>query len=914
MTRAAFVIIVLLCTLGLLNAQSESGPGAEGSSTESIKGTVKLSDGTNGVGVSVTAEGTPFTGVTDENGEYLLKGLPVGSYILSFSLDGFTQQEIPISLEAGKDNVLDVTLESEREKVEVTVRPDTPELMNGTENIGVVEVKPSQLATLPALGERDVLRAMQLMPSVSATNESTSGLFVRGGTPDQNLVLLDGMTLYEVDHFFGVFSHFNPTALENIRLYKGGFESLYGGRLSSVIDMTGRSGRDGEFAFGGGISFLSANGYIDMPLGQKGSFMFAGRRSFPNPLSNQIRDHYTAPTTSAGGRGFLAFSEDPSSYFYDLNARGAYELSSKDTVVLSFFHGKDYLDSSRDVSFNLPTIGTDDQIESLDLVEGRISNLSDWENSGVSANWMRTWNDSFFSRLTVAHSRHRRNYDRTTDLKTIVDEEENLLIEDEESLRVRLAAGSSERNDLKDYSVRFETAFSVNNQHTLGFGAEAVRNDVAYHFNFRDDISMFDSANRGTQFAFFVQDTWSILPRLQITPGVRATYFDLTKKTYLDPRLSVLFHVSDRFRLKTAGGKYHQFANRLIREDPLQGDQSFWMLSDADLIPVGSATHVIGGVSYETEGYLFDIQGYRRDLKGISEFATLRQGSGDSQDVDLAERFYSGTGRAEGVEFLAQKKFGRNVGWLSYTLGKVDYLFPEIGPNPFPASHDSTHEFKIVDSFRWRSFTFSGNWVYATGKPFTQPMGVEEIALPTGNRTLQIVELGDKNDARLPSYHRLDVSANWRFFTGETTRANAGVTVFNAYDRKNVWRKEYDVINEEIIETDINYLGVTLSAYLNVDFLVPSLSRKKDPSWLGPGGKSSRKKGKKAKIYDFHGTLVSMDSRSLVVDSEWGTQTFLMDDSSIKGASDYEPGTPLHIYYKEEGDENLVTMVVRKSG
>ena len=918
MGRTLLVISVLLCTLSSITAKVESEQSTEGTSVESVKGMVTVAEDTRLPGVEVSVQGTPFSTVTNESGEYVLKGMPSGEYTLTFKMRKFADKNLPLKVEAGKTTVLNVTLELEELEIEITVRPDSPELMNASKTIGVVEVIPSQVADLPSLGEKDILRSIQLMPGVSASNESSSGLYVRGGTPDQNLTRFDGFTLYDVDHFFGVFSAFNPNAVDNVTIYKGGFDSKYGGRLSSVVDMIGKSGRNNALSFGGGASFLSVNGYLDVPLGTKGAFSFAARRSFQTPFSNRIRDTYSDnPPTGGGGGGrdFLGFSTEPDSYFYDINARAAYDLTPQDSLVFSFYNGRDFLDNSRNVAFSIPVIGASGLVESFDDVAGSILNLTEWWNTGFSANWIRNWNDSFFSRLTFAHSLYDRSYVRSTDFKITEDlDEDNLLVEDAEERRLRLAAGSSEANDLTDYTLRFDNFLTLGTGHSLGFGAEAIWNEVNYQFSFRDDIALFDQASKGNQFAFYLQDTWVPFPRFSVTPGVRGTYYDLTKKTYADPRLSVMYRVSDGFSLKAAGGAYRQFTNRLNREDPLQGDQSFWIMADDDLVPVSSATHVIGGASYETSGYLFDVEVYRKNLSGLSEFATLRQTGGgfqDSQDFDLRDRFFTGTGRAEGVEILAQKKFGRNIGWVTYTLGHVDYLFSDISTSKFPASHDSTHELKLIDSFRWKDWTFSGNWVYATGKPYTEATGVFEVPLPFGDRSIQLVELGDKNALRLPSYHRLDLSAAWNFYNGETSRATAGVSVFNVYNRKNVWRREYDVIQDEIISTDVNYLGLTISGFVNVDFSMAPIAGNRSQT-ASQAGRPKPRTGKKEKVYNFYGTLKSMDSRSLVVDSKWGTESFVMTDSSIKGAPDYDPGTLLHVYYVEQDIGSVVTMVVRK--
>jgi outer membrane receptor for ferrienterochelin and colicin len=896
--------------------QSESEQSAGRSPEESIKGTVTAADGVKLPGVKVVVRGTPFAAFTSEDGEYSLTGLPAGEYVLVFSLTEFADNLVPVTLEPGKTKVLDIEMEPRALEIEVSARPDIPQLMRTSETIGVVEVMPSQVAALPSLGEKDIFRSIQLMPGVSATTESSPGLYVRGGTPDQNLVRFDGFTLYDVDHFFGIFSAFNSNAVDLVTLRKGGFEARHGGRLSSVVDIIGKSGRNNALSFGGGASFLSVNGYLDAPLGKKGAFSFAARRSFQSPFSDRIRDTYSdnSPSGEGAGRGFIGFSTEPESYFYDINARATYDVSPQDSLIFSFYNGKDYLDNSRDVSFSLPVLDTTGSVESFENVDGRINHLAEWWNTGVSVNWIRNWSDTFFSRFTFAHSFYDRRYDRSTDFKVTENvDEDDPLIEDIGERRLRLAAGSSETNDLRDYTFRFDNFLALGTGHALGFGAEAVWNEVSYHFSFRDDIALFDQADKGNQYAFYLQDTWVPFPKFTVTPGIRATYYDLTEKGYADPRLSLAYRLSDGFRLKAAGGTYRQFANRLTREDPLQGDQDFWVMADDDLVPVSSATHVIGGMSYETADYLFNVEAYRKNLSGLSEFATLRQrggGSQDSQDFDLRQRFFSGTGRAEGVEFLAQKKYGSNIGWVTYTLGRVNHLFSGISERKFPASHDSTHEFKIVDSYRWRDWTFSGNWVYATGKPYTEPGDVYEVELPFGDRTIQLVELGEKNAVRLPAYHRLDLSASWDFYNGETSRATAGVSVFNVYNRNNIWRREYDVIQEEIIPTDVNYLGLTVSGFVNVDFSMTALAGNRRQG--GDSAESRTSGGRKEKIYDFYGTLKSLDSRSLVVESKWGTETFVMTDSSIKGAPDYDPGTLLHIYYKEEERGNVVTMVVRK--
>lgn len=241
---------------------------------------------------------------------------------------------------------------------------------------------------------------------------------------------------------------------------------------------------------------------------------------------------------------------------------------------------------------------------------------------------------------------------------------------------------------------------------------------------------------------------------------------------------------TDRIRFKGGWGKYTQVVNRVTREDRAEGNQAFWTLSDGNLVPAATATHVVGGASYETDSFLVDVELYRKSLDGLSEFAPrLRPGE---EAANSRNDFFHGTGLAKGVEVLVQKKFGRHTGWASYTLGRVEHDFPDLEAEPFPASHDQTHEFKLVDSLRLGNWTLASTWIYATGKPYTAPTGVTTVSL--GDFSLGAIDFGAKNGARLPAYHRLDVALNygWQLGGGDAT---AGLSIFNLYDRRNIWYK-----------------------------------------------------------------------------------------------------------------------------
>ena len=906
--RYGLISFVLLIAFPVLGAQDqvENGP-------LQVRGTVTTYDGSPLTGVEITIEETGFSVLTSDAGFYVITDPPKGTFTLAARLEGFEDSETAVEF-FDVSRTINFTLTISSIEYEVTVRADMPELMDASSSIGVVSIDPDQLTSLPSLGERDIFRSIQLMPGVSASNEASSGLYVRGGTPDQNLILLDGMNIYEVDHFYGIFSAFNSNAISNITMHKGAFEAEFGERLSSVVDMTGRSDIGETTVIGGGASFLSANGYVDIPLGTNGSFMIAGRKSYSTFLSNQIHNAYES-STSQGirriGRGGT-FETQPVASFWDTNVRANFNLGSKDTLVVGGYFGRDNLDNSRineldslSLAFSGRYQENDDVPESLTM---DIGDISKWGNDAGSVNWIRNWSNNFTTVATGSASNFFRDYDRTN-TTTEVDADG-----DEQEPEER---GSIEQNEVRDYSFKLTNYFTPFSSHNLVFGAQANHNEVDYYYEMTQSASIIDNSWSGNTYSAFAKDIFSPVNWLTITPGIRATYYDVTEKTYLDPRLSLTLQLNDEISLKAGGGEYHQFTSRLLRENPMEGDKWFWMMADDELIPVSKSRNIVAGFLWENPEYLFNIELYDRQLSGLSEFASTRFRRGSQDTINLYEQFYTGDGFSRGVEFLLQKKFGKHTGWATYTRGEVEYDFPDFQDLPFHASHDSTHEFKVVDAYKWRNFTFSGTWIYATGKPYTAPTGdIDEfdIVLPDGReRTFEQVALGDKNGFRLPAYHRLDLSAKWDFLNRSGNKADIGVSVFNVYNNSNVWRYEYQAYDEEIYTTEVNYLGFTISAFVNFDIGLPTQENQAGPI-SGSSEFQSYSEAQEAKekepVWDFHGTVESIDINSLTTNSKWGITTLIINDATIKGEPTYEPGTPVHVYYKKGSDDQLIVTMV----
>jgi len=230
------------------------------------------------------------------------------------------------------------------------------------------------------------------------------------------------------------------------------------------------------------------------------------------------------------------------------------------------------------------------------------------------------------------------------------------------------------------------------------------------------------------------------------------------------------------------------------------------VLADDEEVPVGKSTHYIAGLEYENSNYLASVEAYYKPMTGLSEYSYQMVGGFHNFDYD--EFFYQGSGTSKGIEILLQKKTGDYNGWISYTLGNVTYEFPDLSADPFPANHDVSHEFNFVNTFKYKKWLFAATFIYATGRPYTAPAAGYELITPDGTSE-DFITIGEKNVLRLPDYHRLDLSATFNFDWGGKTHGSLGVSLFNVYNHKNVWYKQFEIVDDYLIETDVTLLSIT---------------------------------------------------------------------------------------------------------
>jgi len=749
------------------------------------------------VGVEGSTNGT----TTNVDGYFTLFKVPSDTSTLVVSYIGYQSTLFYLTPKQDLSNLTIRIKPASTTLKEFVVAEDREDLMRSNDRISVVKMSPKKMAKLPNIGEKDIFRSFQLLPGVSGSNEASSGLFVRGGTPDQNLILYDGFSVYHVDHLFGMFSAFNSNTVKDVQLHKGGFESQFGGRISSVMEIVGKDGNEDKFNIGGDIGLLSGNLFTEIPIKDKVTILLAGRRSWESPIYNNIFESFnetneaeaTTPAASSGKGSRTTEATTPSSYFYDLNAKITYKPTKKDIISYSFFNGQDDLDNSREI--NRTRNGT--------AISGGVNDITNWGSLGMSATWSRKWNDIFYTNVLASSS----NYFSERDLTA------SRVVTDANGVSTERKSGSIEANNLNDYTFKLNNELKLGKSNQLEFGVQATNYNIDYNYALNDTITIQERQDKGTVSSGFFQDRIKLFDKLTLVPGIRASYYDVTEKTYYEPRASLHYKLTDKIKLKGAWGHYYQFANRIIRNDISSGSRDFWVLGDDNTVPISFAEHFIAGASFETKDYLFDVEAYYKDLKGLSEYSL--QFAPTFNNVDYNEFFYEGSGIARGVEFLFQKKFGKYTGWLGYTVGDVIYDFPVYGDNAFYANHDVTNEFKIVNMYKHKRWTFAATWIYGTGKPYTEPIGGYTVTLLDGS-TEDFINIGERNNARYPDYHRLDLSANYDFNMGNTGKGSVGFSVFNVYNRKNIWYKEFEVDNGELIETDVTLLGLTPSITLSL--------------------------------------------------------------------------------------------------
>lgn len=743
---------------------------------------------------------------TNLDGYFTIPNLSIDSVMLSVSYVGYKTKELSILKKSFEQDLI-IDLESNTILDEVIIVGEKMEVLKADEAVGMIKMTPHTIKQLPIIGERDPFRVFQLIPGVSASNESSSGLYIRGGTPDQVLVLFDGFTVYHVDHLFGFFSTFNYNAIKDIQLFRGGFDAKYGGRISGVADIRSKDGNTKHFNAGIDLGLLSSNVFLEGPVGKKGSFLIAGRRSWQSPLYNKILKQFVSDENNSGAStGSVSLDNTTNApttvitnklnaraYFYDINGKYTFRPTSKDILSLSFFNGFDKMDNSfSESSENFEKLTGNTLNEKFST---SITDITNWGNIGSSFKWSRKWTSKLYSNILTSYSTYSSSKDNKNDFTFTQNEETQ-----------KDYFGDYERNTIKDFTAKVDFEWNPLLANKVSFGSFITQNNVRYDFLQNDTISVVNRNDTGYLLTTYLQDNWH-RGSFDLNVGVRSNYYSITKTFYTEPRLSFQYALSKNLKLKGAAGIYYQFLKQVNREDLLNGNRNFWILSNANTLPVTKSIHQILGVSYSIKKFLLDVEFYRKLNTGITEYS-LRFVPVVNNNVSLSEIFFNGTETISGVDILAQKHIGKLTGWLGYTYSTSVREIKELSSANYFSDQDVRHQFKAILMYQTKKIDFSATWLYSTGRPYTSIVGTYDINLIDGSqRTFTMPS--DKNANRFAAYHRADLSSTYHLNASFSITAS----IFNVYNRRNIWYKKFQELsflqNNGIQVLDINYFGLT---------------------------------------------------------------------------------------------------------
>ena len=636
-----------------------------------------------------------------------------------------------------------------------------------------------QVRRLPAIGgEVDLLKSLQLMPGVQSGGEGTSGLYVRGGSPDQNLIVLDGVPLYSVSHLFGFFSVFNADAVKQMSITKGGFPARYGGRLSSVLEVNMKDGNMREYHGTANVSILASKFTVEGPIVKdKASFMLSGRRTYLDLLLNPVINSINSNDPSV--------ETDPRYFFYDLNGKINWKIGPKDRVYLSIFNGKD--------DFGLAA--TEREGVSTSTFDFGL----DWKNQVLAARWNHEWNSKLFSNLTLTQS----EYNFNTGIQ--FSETENSADSTSNSF------ASLYRSGIVDYAARIDFSNAVSNKHYLRYGGNITLrqfNPGATTLQLQGsdfpgiDTTFGSSELESVERFLYLEDEVQLSDRIKANIGVHATALQVNGTYFpsLQPRAAINWKLNDGSALKFSYAQMQQFVHLLTNEG-LSLPTDLWVPATDEITPQLSTQYAAGWA--KTFGEIeVSIEGYYKALDGLISY---REGASFSNTFNSRweDQVTQGQGDAYGFEWLFQKKVGRTTGWVGYTLSWANRQFDEINSgNWFPYTYDRRHDASVVLMHRFSDrIDFSATWVYGTGRALTLPESTFRTFLPESFTTmptdfngLNVDVPSEKNAYRTSPYHRADVSLT---FTKEKSAYSRSfiVSVYNIYNNLNPF---FSLVEEDI--------------------------------------------------------------------------------------------------------------------
>lgn len=697
------------------------------------------------------------TGTTSNEYGFYSISIPPGTYNIEYSYIGF--ETIKRTVDLSENKVLTIEMgEEATQLIEVVVTSEAEDRNVRSNEMSVNKLSMKTITKVPALlGEVDVIRSIQLLPGVSTVGEGATGFNVRGGGVDQNLVLLDEAPVYNSSHLFGFFSVFNPDAVKDVKLYKGGIPARYGGRLSSILDVRMKEGNSKKLAVSGGVGLIFSRLAVEAPIiKDKASFIVAARRSYIDVLAKPFLS------------GDLA---DSKLNFYDLTLKTNYKINEKDRIYLSGYLGRDVFGFGDAAGFN-------------------------WGNATTTFRWNHLFNEKLFSNFTAYYSNYDYQINFGNEAENKFDWDANII----------------------NYSLKGDLSYYINTNNRLTFGGQGILYDFAPGNAIgvsEGETTNFSLKNkRGLEAAIFIENEQTINSKLSLNYGLRFSYFNylgagnayefetttpgemktlvsstsyddwesIQDYTNLEPRASIKYQVNPSTSIKASYNRTAQYIH-LISNSTASTPIDVWTPSTNNIKPQLADQYALGLFkNFKDNKYVSSVEVYYKDMQNLVDYI---DGANLFINELLEAELLNAEGRAYGLELQVEKKKGRFTGWVSYTLARTERKVPGINNDKwFPSRFDQLHNMSTTLFYELNNrVTFSANFVINSGTPATFPTD----RFTQQGYVIPNVASNSRGNVRIPAYHRLDISATIKGKKKEDSNYESEwvIGVYNVYNRRN---------------------------------------------------------------------------------------------------------------------------------
>ena len=721
----------------------------------SISGFVR--DDTSGEPISyanVFLSNSTLGAATNQDGYFVISNIPFGKYELNATMIGYGIFKQNIELSEGQPIRLDIQLNEEIiQTTEVLVTAERQKFERSMES-SQISLDLREINSAPAFIEPDVFRTLQMLPGVQTTSDFSSALYVRGSTPDQNLIMLDGIAVYNPYHLGGIFSTFNTDAIKEADFHAGGFPARYGGRMGAILNVLNREGNTRKVKGSANISLISSKGLIEGPLpswrGVKGSWMISGRRTYFDTVIDALK-------IPIGQRidGSDIYFQFPY-YFYDYQVKINVDIDQDHRLTYSRFYGDDIVDFSFEET--LESSGTNVNVRS----ETGFGVKWPWGNHTNGLTWRWIIAPDLVAKTFFSHSRYRFDFELSA-------QDRNTYTYTDSTIELFSDVTFRAFDIIKDNTIETALTWQAAQDHTVtgGFQVKDVNFDLGLDISIATqdtslDFSLLSLVNNTREIAIFAQDKWDVSEKLKFQFGLRSTHYNLHNNIYFDPRLSMKYHYSKDIAFKLNWGLYHQFLTTANNQDENLRLVELWLGIPKDK-PASVAQHIISGLEYMSPKNIF----YRLEVyhKDFDNLLTLKQENTNTiegaESDSTTNEFWDTKGNSHGIELLIKKSSGKLNGWVGYTYARTKYYTDPSGWH-YP-NFDRTHTLNIVGNIELsQDLEFSAGLTRSSGNPYTKILGrlyewEQDLYSNMVWYPYDSYIVGEKNTERYDDYFRVDI-------------------------------------------------------------------------------------------------------------------------------------------------------------